>query len=74
LIVKDALSETYKETLAVVGVIFKVGPHSHPFIEKMRVDETGHIDRANEVNVNELFDGKLDHETGLKAHPALFHY
>jgi carbonic anhydrase len=57
LMVKDALSESYKQTLAVVGVIFKVGAQSHPFIEKLRIDDLGHIDRAN---VNELFDGKID--------------
>ena len=64
LVEKDFSSESYKETLAVVGVIFKVGAQSHPFIEKMRVDDMGHIDRAN---VNELFDENFDHHTQLKA-------
>lgn len=68
---KDALSESYTHTLAVVGVIFKVGTQSHPFIEKLRIDDLGHIDRAN---VNELFDSKVDQETGLKASPGFYHY
>jgi carbonic anhydrase len=71
LLVKDFLSESYKQTLAVIGVIFKVGNQSHPFIEKLRIDDLGQIDRAN---VNELFDGKIDQETGLKATPRFYHY
>ena len=31
----------------------------------------GHIDRAN---INDLFDGKVDQETGLESQPGLFHY
>lgn len=55
----------------MVGVFFKVGTQSHPFIEKLRIEDLGHIDRAN---INELFDTKVDQETGIKAAPEFYHY
>lgn len=41
----------YKETLAVVGFIFKLDTKSHPFIEKLRPLDFGPIDK---INFNEL--------------------
>lgn len=43
----------YKETLAVVGVLFKEDEYSHPFIEKLRPLDFGLIER---INFAELFD------------------
>lgn len=44
--------ETYKEQLAVVGIIFKKAEESHPFVKKLRSEDLGHIEN---INFNELF-------------------
>jgi len=43
----------YKETLAVVGVLFKEDTYSHPFIDKLRPMDFGLIE---EINFYELFE------------------
>jgi carbonic anhydrase len=43
----------YKETLAVVGVLFKEADYSHPFIEKLRPLDFGLIEK---INFAEMFD------------------
>ena len=43
----------YKETLAVVGVLFKEADYSHPFIEKLRPLDFGLIE---EINFDQLFE------------------
>ena len=43
----------YKETLAVVGVLFKVADYSHPFIEKLRPLDFGLIE---EISFADMFD------------------
>lgn len=50
--------ETYKEQLAVVGIVFKLAEESHPFIKKMNAEDLGHIET---INFLELF-GTLDGE------------
>jgi carbonic anhydrase len=45
--------KNYKETLAVVGVLFKVDKFSHPFIEKLRPEDFGLI---NDISFYELFE------------------
>ena len=42
----------YKDTLAVVGFMFKVDSYSHPFIEKLRPMDFGAI---SQISFNELF-------------------
>lgn len=42
----------YKETLAVVAILFKIDKESHPFIQKLKPLDFGHIDR---LNFSELF-------------------
>ena len=39
--------KSYKETLAVVGILFKIDKVSHPFIEKLKPENFGHIDKIN---------------------------
>lgn len=39
--------ETYKEQLAVVGIIFKLADESHPFIKKINAEDLGHIEAVN---------------------------
>ena len=43
----------YNEKLAVVGVLFRVGEKSHPFIDRIRVQDFGEI---ASVNLSELVD------------------
>lgn len=66
----------YKETLAVVAVLFRVDRESHPFIEKLKPMDFGHIDR---INFSELF-GKLlpeDHSSEgsyFESKTHFYHY
>lgn len=48
--------ETYKEQLAVVGILLKVAEESHHFVQKLRSEDLGHIEN---INFRELF-GTLD--------------
>ena len=41
-----------KENLAVIAVIFKIAEKSHPFVEKLRIEDMGRID---EICLTELF-------------------
>jgi carbonic anhydrase len=51
--------KSYKETLAVVAILFKVEKTSHPFIQKLKPEDFGHIER---INFSELF-GALEYTT-----------
>jgi carbonic anhydrase len=51
--------ETYKEQLAVIGIILKKAPESHPFVKKLNTKDFGQIEN---INFNELFqdsEGKV---------------
>ena len=62
--------DTYPEILAVIGVMFKLDEKSHPFIEKLRHEDLGHIER---INYNELFKEHTDPlYKGRK--PGFYHY
>jgi len=39
--------ETYKEQLAVVGIILKLADESHPFVRKLNTEDFGNIDKIN---------------------------
>ena len=58
-------TEDYNETLAVVAILFKVGAHSHPFVQRMRIPDFGVIE---EICFSELFS-QLD-----KSNSAFMHY
>jgi len=58
--------ETYKEQLAVVGIIFKLSDESHPFIHKIRTEDLGQIET---INFNELFSTLTPGE-----HKGFYHY
>ena len=45
--------ENYKETFAVIGILFKIEAESHPFVEKLNIEDLGHIES---LNLGELFD------------------
>ena len=45
--------DNYKETFGVIGILFKIEEHSHPFIEKLNIEDMGHI---QSLNLAELFD------------------
>lgn len=49
--------ENYRLNLAVVGILFKKSAVSHPFVEKMRTSDLGHIES---IHFSELFN-TLDH-------------
>lgn len=49
--------ENYRLNLAVIGVIFKKAEVSHPFVEKLRTEDLGHIEN---IHFSELFN-TLDH-------------
>lgn len=59
--------ETYKEQLAVVGIIFQLAEESHPFIKKLNAKDLGHIES---INFLELFD-TLKTENGMAG---FYHY
>ena len=50
--------QKYKDTLAVVGFMFKVADHSHPFVEKLNVFDFDIIDK---INFAELLGFKDDY-------------
>ena len=50
----------YKEKLAVVGILFRVGETSHPFIEKIRPYDFGEIET---LKLSELFCSQSDQES-----------
>ena len=62
--------QNFKETLAVVSIIFKEDKYSHPFVEKLRVEDKGHIES---INFEELFNIKED-EPETKKNLPFFHY
>ena len=37
-------SETYKENLAVIGVMFELAEKSHPFVEMLKCEDLSHIE------------------------------
>lgn len=45
--------QTYKEQLAVVGIILKISEESHPFVAKLRAEDFGEIEK---INFSEMFD------------------
>lgn len=45
--------DNYKETFAVIGILFKIEKESHPFVEKLNTEDLGHIEA---LNLDELFD------------------
>jgi carbonic anhydrase len=65
--------QDYKETLAVVGIMFKVAEKSHPFIEKLRPMDFGRIDQ---ISFNELFDSLNATDAAMPADNAVrfYHY
>jgi carbonic anhydrase len=60
----------FHENLAVVSIIFKISDHSHPFVEKLKVEEFGHIE---EIHFNELFNIAEDKAQEKNAIPFI-HY
>jgi len=57
--------EIYKEKLAVVGIILKIGEESHPFVKKLRSEDLGNIEK---INFTEIFG-----ELNGKGH-GFYHY
>ena len=45
--------DNYKETFAVIGILFKIDKESHPFVESLNIIEMSHIP---ELNLGMLFD------------------
>ena len=45
--------DNYKETFAVIGILFKIDKESHPFVEKLNIEDMGHIET---LNLDMLFD------------------
>ena len=63
--------ETYKERLAVVAILFKVEKQSHPFIQKLKPEDFGHIDK---INFNELFGCLEQEESAAAMRNPFYHY
>ncbi len=65
----------YKESLAVIGFFFKVEDQSHPFIEKLRPLDFGHIDK---ISFNELFqtlnEGAAPQQVQLEDNSKRFYH
>ena len=58
--------KNYKDTLAVVGILFKEDTYSHPFIEKLRPMDFGMIDDINFYELFETLDAPLTKVRGIK--------
>jgi carbonic anhydrase len=50
--------ETYKEQLAVVGIILRVAEESHPFVQKLRAEDLGNIETINFAEMFGTLNGK----------------
>lgn len=44
--------ENYRLNLAVIGILFQKAEESHPFVQKLRTEDLGHIE---EIHFGELF-------------------
>jgi carbonic anhydrase len=64
--------EYYNETLAVIGIIFKLADESHPFVRKLRTEDLGNIEN---IHFDELFH-TLDGEKRNKKSNQIdfYHY
>ena len=58
--------KNYKDTLAVVGILFKENTYSHPFIEKLRPMDFGMINDINFYELFETLDAPLTKVRGIK--------
>ncbi len=58
--------KNYKDTLAVVGILFKEDSYSHPFIEKLRPMDFGMIDEINFYDLFETLDLSQPKVRGIK--------
>ena len=69
---EELLLDKYKETLAVVGVMFKVADRSHPFIDKLCIDDFYTIES---LDFNELFETENKPISASKTNRhEFFHY
>ncbi len=76
-LVKGPLDEepgSYKESLAVVAFLFKIAPHSHPFIKKLRPHDFGHIQEINFADMLPAPRQGSHHELLEKEQPGFYHY
>ena len=48
--------ENYKWTLGVIGILFRVGEKSHPFVERLQVEDLGRIDYIDLRNLFSCFN------------------
>ncbi len=49
--------ENYRLNLAVIGILFKKSETSHPFVQKLKIEDLGNIEK---IHFSELFN-TLEH-------------
>ncbi len=64
----------YKEKLAVVGVLFKADETSHRFIQKLRPQDFGHIDRINFAELLGSLETSSEEESQKKLKECEFYH
>ena len=67
--------EKYKQSLAVIGILFVESEKSHPFVERLHIEDMGRIDYINLKKLfNEFHSHNFSYELDSEDTHNFYHY